>query len=69
MPAYATQSDSLGAKLVTLYSQQVEGIPSHQGIVIVLDPRTGSLQAVSDGWPLLTGSVVSAALSPDCRWC
>lgn len=46
MPAYSSKSDSLGAKLVTFYSQQVEGIPSHQAIVVVLDPRTGSLQAV-----------------------
>ena len=47
MPAYSSKSDSLGAKLVTFYSQQMEGIPSHQAIVVVLDPRTGSLQAVS----------------------
>ena len=46
MPAFAEKSDSLGAKLVTFYSQQAEGIPSHQAIVVVLDPRTGSLQAV-----------------------
>ena len=46
MPAYIDKSDSLGAKLVTFYSQQVEGVPSHQAIVVVLDPQTGSLQAV-----------------------
>ena len=46
MPAFAEKSDSLGAKLVTFYSQQAEGVPSHQAIVVVLDPQTGSLQAV-----------------------
>ena len=47
MPAYSSRSDSLGAKLVTFYPQQIEGVPSHQAIVVVLDPRTGTLQAVS----------------------
>ena len=59
MPAFSSQSDSLGAKLVTFYSQQVEGIPSHQAIVVVLDPRTGSLQAVSSGIALTSDQVES----------
>ncbi|CAI7994615.1 Ketimine reductase mu-crystallin [Geodia barretti] len=49
MPAYSSKSDSLGAKLVTFYPHQIEGVPSHQAIVIVLDPRTGTLQAIVDG--------------------
>lgn len=48
MPAFSQNSDSLGAKLVTFYPQQKEGIPSHQAIVVVLDPQTGSLLAVSE---------------------
>ena len=47
MPAFSRNSDSLGAKLVMFYMQQKEGIPSHQAIVVVLEPQTGTLLAVS----------------------
>lgn len=33
---------------MTFYSHQIEGLPSHRAIVMVFDPRTGSLQAVSE---------------------
>ena len=47
MPAFSRLSGGLGAKLVTVYPHNAEkGIPSHQGIVTVFDPSTGTLQAV-----------------------
>jgi thiomorpholine-carboxylate dehydrogenase len=61
MPAFAEKSDSLGAKLVTFYSQQAEGVPSHQAIVVVLDPQTGSLQAIVDG--VMVTNMRTAAVS------
>ena len=49
MPAYCNAINCLATKLVTFYSNNSErGIPSHQAIVIHLDPTTGSVLAVSD---------------------
>ncbi len=47
MPAYSRRSNALAVKLVTLYGRNAErGIPTHQGIINVFDPETGTLQAV-----------------------
>ena len=49
MPAYS-RGVGLGAKMVTMFANNAErGIPSHQGIVLVFCPETGTLQAVSLG--------------------
>ena len=73
MPAFAEKSDSLGAKLVTFYSQQAEGVPSHQALVVVLDPRTGSLQAVRSEQGLGRGDSRQGEnfflSAPDCGRC
>ena len=47
MPAYAQKSGSLAVKLITLYSENSsKGLPSHQGVVLLFDAPTGSVQAV-----------------------
>lgn len=48
MPAYYSNGGCLATKLITLYgNNEVKGIPTHQGVVIQMDPTTGSLLAVS----------------------
>ena len=50
MPAFSRLSNGLGAKLVTFYTGNAQrGIPSHQAIITVFDPATGTLQAVRKG--------------------
>ena len=47
MPAYSEQSDSLGAKLLTLYPNNIsKGYSSHQGVILLFDASSGSPQAV-----------------------
>ena len=47
-PAYSRQSNSLGTKLVTIYASNAEkDLPTHDAIVLVFNPATGILQAVS----------------------
>ena len=47
-PAYSRQSNSLGTKLVTIYAGNAErDLPTHDAIVLVFNPATGILQAVS----------------------
>ena len=49
MPAYSSNDNALGTKLITLYRDNPErGLPGHQGVVLVFDPETGAPQAVSD---------------------
>src|SRR5215831_1399559 len=45
MPAY---NGALGAKLVTLYPDN-KHLPTHQGVVILFDPKTGEPIAIVDG--------------------
>ena len=47
MLAYSGRSDSLGAKLLTMHSGQEEGVSSHHAVVILVNPQSGELQAVS----------------------
>ena len=50
MPAYMASTPALGAKLVTVYHSNLErGLPSHLGIIVMLDPETGALEAIVDG--------------------
>ena len=47
MPAYCREADSLAAKLVTFYGGNADkGLPTHQAIVAVFEPSTGTLLAV-----------------------
>ena len=50
MPAYVNQPPIIGAKLVTVFSTNVErGLDTHQALIVLLDPDTGTLQALMDG--------------------
>lgn len=50
MPAYMPHPARLGAKLVTVFSQnESRGLPSHLATILLLDPDTGALQAILDG--------------------
>ena len=50
MPAYVPNPESLGAKLVTVFSGNLaKQLPSHLATILLLDPETGSLQALMDG--------------------
>ncbi len=50
MPAYIEQPPSLGAKLVTIFSDNhARGLPSHLASIVLLDSDTGSLLALMDG--------------------
>jgi alanine dehydrogenase len=50
MPAYVPNSGSLGAKLVTVFADNPsKQLPSHLATILLLDPETGSLQALMDG--------------------
>jgi alanine dehydrogenase len=50
MPAYVPNPGSLGAKLVTVFSENpAKQLPSHLATILLLDPETGSLQALMDG--------------------
>ena len=47
-PAYSRQSNCLGTKLLTMYAGNAErDLPTHNSIVLVFNPATGILQAVS----------------------
>uniref|UniRef100_A0A8C3I2A2 Ketimine reductase mu-crystallin n=1 Tax=Chrysemys picta bellii TaxID=8478 RepID=A0A8C3I2A2_CHRPI len=46
MPAYSAKDDALTTKLVTFYEHKKDSsVPSHQAIVLLFDPRNGSLKA------------------------
>ncbi|MGE0811697.1 MAG: ornithine cyclodeaminase family protein [Vicinamibacterales bacterium] len=50
MPAYVEQPPQLGAKLVTVFGENLaKGLPSHLATILLLDPDTGALLAVMDG--------------------
>ncbi len=50
MPAYVPNPASLGAKLVTVFADNPsKHLPSHLATILLLDPETGSLQALMDG--------------------
>ncbi|MEP6782624.1 MAG: ornithine cyclodeaminase family protein [Acidobacteriota bacterium] len=50
MPAYVPSPASLGAKLVTVFSENhTKQLPSHLATILLLDPDTGALVAMMDG--------------------
>jgi len=50
MPAYVAEPPQLGAKLVTVFSENHRrGLPSHLATIFLLDPDTGALVALMDG--------------------
>lgn len=50
MPAYLGSTPAMGAKLVTVYHDNLrKGLTSHLATIILLDPDTGALLATMDG--------------------
>jgi len=50
MPAYISTPPIMGSKIVTVFNTNAErGLHTHQAIIILLDPATGTLQALMDG--------------------
>lgn len=50
MPAYVPSPGTLGAKLVTVFSENpAKQLPSHLASILLLDPETGALLALMDG--------------------
>jgi alanine dehydrogenase len=50
MPAYVAAPPQMGAKLVTVFGDNLaKGLPSHLATILLFDPDTGALAAVMDG--------------------
>jgi alanine dehydrogenase len=50
MPAYVNQPPIMGAKVVTVFNSNADrGLHTHQAMIVLFDPDTGTLQAVMDG--------------------
>jgi len=50
MPAYLSEGDALGVKLVTLAERNAaRGVPTHLATVLLFDPATGTLLSIMDG--------------------
>jgi alanine dehydrogenase len=50
MPAFLSRSGAMGAKIVSVFQGNAErGLPSINGIVLLLDPETGVPRAIMDG--------------------
>jgi alanine dehydrogenase len=50
MPAYVNQPPIMGAKVVTVFTTNADrGLHTHQAMIVLFDPDTGTLQAVMDG--------------------
>lgn len=50
MPTYVASLPALGAKLVTLCPANAErGLATHQAVIVMLDPKTGIVEAILDG--------------------
>lgn len=50
MPAYLSQSDALGVKVVSVFPENAKkGLPTIHAVVIAVDAKTGQPQAVMDG--------------------
>src|SRR5437016_4403666 len=49
-PAHVPDPDVFGAKLVTVFHENVErGLPSHLATILLFDSHTGELRAILDG--------------------
>jgi len=50
MPAYLAHPPVLGAKLVTVFPDNLaRGLPSHLATIVLIDPETGAVAAIMDG--------------------
>ena len=50
MPAFLPAPGALGAKLVTVFPDNLaRGLPGHRAVIVLLDPETGELAAILDG--------------------
>src|ERR1019366_201732 len=50
MPAFDSDASILGAKLVTVIPENTaKGVDSHQAVIVLFDPASGALLAVTDG--------------------
>ncbi|MGH9349744.1 MAG: ornithine cyclodeaminase family protein [Vicinamibacterales bacterium] len=50
MPAYVEEPPAMGAKIVTVVpGNAARGLQTHQAVIVLVDPDTGSLQALMDG--------------------
>lgn len=50
MPAYVDEPPAMGAKIVTVVpGNAARGLQTHQAVIVLVDPDTGSLQALMDG--------------------
>ncbi len=50
MPAYVNQPAIMGAKIVSVFNTNADrGLHTHQAVIVLFDPDTGTLQAVMDG--------------------
>jgi alanine dehydrogenase len=66
MPAYLKQLGAIGAKIVTVYKNNVPkfGLPTVLGTIIILDEKTGNAEAIMDGGyitAMRTGAVSGVA--------
>jgi alanine dehydrogenase len=66
MPAYLKQLGAIGAKIVTVYKNNVPkyGMPTVLGTIIILDEKTGNAEAIMDGGyitAMRTGAVSGVA--------
>jgi len=68
MPGYVPSIGALASKLVTLFPRNAgTGVPTHQAVIVVFDPATGSPLALLDGTEITAvrtaaGSALSARL-------
>ncbi|MEI5906877.1 ornithine cyclodeaminase family protein [Bacillus spongiae] len=50
MPGILKKEEVVGTKLITIFPENhKEGLPSHQGVVIIFDAKDGKMKAVVDG--------------------
>jgi alanine dehydrogenase len=65
MPVYLASARTLSTKLVSVFPEnEARGIPSHQAVILVFDPETGSPRAMMDGtFITATRTAVGSALS------
>jgi ornithine cyclodeaminase len=55
MPAFLGSAPILSTKLVTVFPENAaRGLPSHQAVILVFDPRTGSPHAMMHGTAITT---------------
>ena len=62
MPGYLPYKTSVGAKIITVYHDNYkQGLPSHQGIVVIFDAESGVVRGLVDGMSIT--AIRTAAVS------